>query len=498
MMFGANMGVAANARTPQGFLQYGSGLAGPMGAGIQGAVQDARKYQQLQNQQALQRAQVANYGSENTLRGAQTELAKAQTTEAQINAVTALRRQQLAEQDLAGGNGITGNITGSTATPSSGPLSLPQAINSIEDPTYQKINNQGYVGGYQFGTQELADTGVYHAAPGEDLSKNSWKGTFTLPGQTPTDINGFLHNKQLQDQAFAMRVAYLDKQASDQGMLDHLGKTINGVPITPETITALEHFGGITGAKRFLYTNGGYDPADANNVHLSGYAGRVASLMGLTGQAGRDSQSGDTQNPNGVGSAANPVTQVANTTGAPNAASNATSNPSPVSGAASNTPSPGTAPTLPNGMTPQQALAMADALDKKADNYKFAFNTDLVGARNQATALRQMATAFSTKQAEAAAAYPYQAPIRAEAGGVIYQNGKIVQAVPRPTVELNPDLSRSTVMRDPVTGAKVGEAIPESAAPIAEEQQKEAGKGLGEDYTRINKVADTALDSNIS
>lgn len=55
--FGANMSVAANARTPDGYLAYGNGFAGPLGAGVLGA-------QQASQQNALMRANLARSGAE--------------------------------------------------------------------------------------------------------------------------------------------------------------------------------------------------------------------------------------------------------------------------------------------------------------------------------------------------------------------------------------------------------------------------------------------------
>lgn len=56
--FGANMAVAANARTPQGFLAYGNGFAGPLGAAVLGAQQSGLANAQART--AIQGQQTEN------------------------------------------------------------------------------------------------------------------------------------------------------------------------------------------------------------------------------------------------------------------------------------------------------------------------------------------------------------------------------------------------------------------------------------------------------
>lgn len=58
MMMGANLSTAANARDGRGFLTYGNGLAGPLGAGIQGTMESAQKQAQLRSQLQYQQQQI--------------------------------------------------------------------------------------------------------------------------------------------------------------------------------------------------------------------------------------------------------------------------------------------------------------------------------------------------------------------------------------------------------------------------------------------------------
>lgn len=57
---GANMSVAANARTPQGFLTYGPGMAGALGAATLGAQQQGMEIAKLRSGMGLQGAQAQN------------------------------------------------------------------------------------------------------------------------------------------------------------------------------------------------------------------------------------------------------------------------------------------------------------------------------------------------------------------------------------------------------------------------------------------------------
>lgn len=77
MAFGSQMAMAANARTPQGFLQYGNGFAGPLGAGIQGGMAQAQDTAKLRSSLGLQALQGQNIQSEIESRGIQSRLTNA-------------------------------------------------------------------------------------------------------------------------------------------------------------------------------------------------------------------------------------------------------------------------------------------------------------------------------------------------------------------------------------------------------------------------------------
>lgn len=64
MLLGANMAAAANARNGQGFLTYGNGFAGPLGAAVGATAQQTEGAQKLRSQLALQREQIGLTGAQ--------------------------------------------------------------------------------------------------------------------------------------------------------------------------------------------------------------------------------------------------------------------------------------------------------------------------------------------------------------------------------------------------------------------------------------------------
>ena len=66
MSLGAGMSVAANARNGQGFLTYGNGLAGPLGAGIQSALGQSGEIAGLRSQLAQRAAATQGQQIQNT------------------------------------------------------------------------------------------------------------------------------------------------------------------------------------------------------------------------------------------------------------------------------------------------------------------------------------------------------------------------------------------------------------------------------------------------
>lgn len=128
---------------------------------------------------------------------------------------------------------------------------------------YSAVNSEGFTGKYQWGQARLDD---YNRANGT---------SFTLAQ--------FKKDSALQERAQAWHVRDIISQTGDL-----VGRAVNGVTMTPAAIVAVAHLGGIGGARKYVETNGAYNPADSNGTRLSDYARTHGGADVLTGQAGSD------------------------------------------------------------------------------------------------------------------------------------------------------------------------------------------------------------------
>jgi hypothetical protein len=131
------------------------------------------------------------------------------------------------------------------------------------------VNASGYSGQYQFGTSRLADLGMYKPAAGENLGANQWRGTLDIPGfpdvKTQAD---FLASPAAQRAALDVHVRNIDTAIAQTPGADQYDA--NG-------LRAVAHLGGPEGMRKFVASNGQYDPADANGTHLSDYYRRFSA-----------------------------------------------------------------------------------------------------------------------------------------------------------------------------------------------------------------------------
>lgn len=290
--FGAQTMVAANARTPGGFLQYGSGALGPIGAGILGSMEQNRQNAALQSQLGLQGAQRQNLqqelaqkrvnsaislGSYNNFMAPLYGMPKldqngneipgsVSDTQSQSGAQpqASVGQQQPQSQQASGGGGAGGDLA--------------SIIRGIEGGYGTGTNAGRYAGAYQFGSAALMDAGLYKPAQGEDVKANSWQGQITIPGFPPMTEPQFAANPQAQDAAFKITGQRNLTLAQQNGLTNYIGQNVGGVPITPATIIAGAHFGGLEGVSRFVASGGKYNPSDNNGTSLSNYMLRVASV----------------------------------------------------------------------------------------------------------------------------------------------------------------------------------------------------------------------------
>ena len=182
--FGAQTMVAANARTPGGFLQYGAGPLGPIGAGILGTMEQNRQNAKLQSDLGFQGAQTKNLGAELAQKRIQTAMSLGQ-----YNFTAPFYGQPQLDQNGnpvpgTGGGGFMGgaspggqsgaaqsDASQSGAPSPSGPQQqangqgggaggLAQSIRGIEGGYGTGLNSGRYAGAYQFGTGALYDAGL--------------------------------------------------------------------------------------------------------------------------------------------------------------------------------------------------------------------------------------------------------------------------------------------------------------------------------------------------
>ena len=282
MNFGANMSIAANARTPQGFLEYGNGFAGPFGAAAVQTEQQARDQANAAAQRQVSLAQAANLQSSTLLNQLHIPM-----LQAQINIYKQLGNMYGEDGMPPAMAGAAPNSPGAEGT---GPVG--NSISQIESGgDYSKVNKAGYSGAYQFGAAELAAAGLYTPAKGEDLSANRWAGTFDIPGYGSASYSQFMNSPQMQDAAFNVSQAYNWDQAKKARLDQYIGETVGGVPITQASLLGGMWLGGPSGMQKFLATGGQYNPQDSNGTSMSDYMTRTEQLMegqglGKTGLGG--------------------------------------------------------------------------------------------------------------------------------------------------------------------------------------------------------------------
>ena len=118
---------------------------------------------------------------------------------------------------------------------------------------YAVVNDEGYMGAYQFGNSRLKD---FKKATNKKFNKKE-----------------FLSNPELQDEAFEWHVQDYRDRIKKKGLDKYVGTEINGVPVTMDGLVAVAHLGGFTGMTNFLRFKGRgkSDVADSNGTSLTDY-----------------------------------------------------------------------------------------------------------------------------------------------------------------------------------------------------------------------------------
>jgi len=107
------------------------------------------------------------------------------------------------------------------------------------------------MGAYQFGNARLQD---FKNAKGIEFTKKE-----------------FLASKELQDEVFNWHTNDIVSEINSKGLDSYIGQEINGVLVTLNGLVAVAHLGGKTGMRKFLESNGKYNPKDSNGTSLTDY-----------------------------------------------------------------------------------------------------------------------------------------------------------------------------------------------------------------------------------
>lgn len=258
-------------------LDYANASQAMTASELAGGTLGART-QIAQNQ--AQSGQLANQLASNTL-GSQTQIAANQAQNGQ------LANQALAQKtplEIAGmrqslgldpnpaldkmvqayNGGQTSSATPSQSTSSNDPG--PPGLGTREsgnDPS--KVNAGGFLGMFQLGAARASDPGVgiYTPAKGEDVNKNTWDGTFHIPGYAGVKTKAdFLANADAQRAALGAEINNTNQAIANTPGADKL--SISG-------LQAVAHIGGVAGMQKFVATGGAYNPPDPNGTRLSDY-----------------------------------------------------------------------------------------------------------------------------------------------------------------------------------------------------------------------------------
>lgn len=123
---------------------------------------------------------------------------------------------------------------------------------------YGVVNELGYTGKYQWGPDRLAD---FNNAMGTNYT-----------------LEEFRRDPNLQETAQAWHEQDVMNYAMDNGLDYYFGKSVAGVPITPESVIAMAHLGGKAGMRQFIESGGEYNPADAFGTSLSDYGRKFSGM----------------------------------------------------------------------------------------------------------------------------------------------------------------------------------------------------------------------------
>ena len=140
---------------------------------------------------------------------------------------------------------------------------------------YKAFNKYGYAGKYQMGEMALVDAG-YYTKPNRKYN-NDWTGMFTGKDNVHS-IQDFLNNPCAQENA---QLIYKRKQwiyLKAVGAHNYVGKTINGIVITPSGLLAGAHLKGTGSVIKYLKSNGQIAEKDGFGTSVETYIKNFAGF----------------------------------------------------------------------------------------------------------------------------------------------------------------------------------------------------------------------------
>ena len=118
---------------------------------------------------------------------------------------------------------------------------------------YMIVNQEGYMGAYQFGNARLTD---FKNATGKDFTNQE-----------------FLESQELQDEIFDWHTNDIVSYINTKGLDKYIGTEVDGVIITLNGLVAAAHLGGRYGMRK--YVESGFDEQfnekDSNGTSLLDY-----------------------------------------------------------------------------------------------------------------------------------------------------------------------------------------------------------------------------------
>lgn len=133
---------------------------------------------------------------------------------------------------------------------------------------YSITNWAGYLGKYQVGEAALVDSG-YFKSKGSPFD-NKFAGTWTGKNDV-TGVKSFLNNPKAQEAAIRDYMQVQWRYLKANGSTQYVGKTVNGITITPSGLLGASHLVGQGAVRTYLKSNGKVIPKDGNNVSLETY-----------------------------------------------------------------------------------------------------------------------------------------------------------------------------------------------------------------------------------